>query len=83
VIEKNVNVVTSRGSSCFVCEKATKDHEPVIQVTFNAKVKDPIFGANLGTVSVTEEMHTACAVELHSVLGRKINQAKGGKGHGR
>jgi len=80
VIEKNVNVVTSRGSPCFVCEKPTRDREVVIQVTLNAPVKDPIFGANLGKIEVSEEMHLHCAVDLRSILDRRIREAKEGRG---
>lgn len=80
MIEKNVIVVRSRGSSCFVCDKETRAGDLVIQVTLNAPVRDPIFGANLGKIEVIEEMHVRCATDLRSILDKRIKEATGGRG---
>lgn len=80
-MKDNVKAVVSSGGTCFVCETQTSNGEYVLKITFNVNVKDPIFGASLGKVGMTEEMHIRCAKELKALLGQRIDQAvsKGGK----
>lgn len=80
-MKKNVKAVVSAGGSCFLCERPTNAGEFVIQITFNAKVKDPIFGATVATVPMTEEAHVRCGKEFRDVLDDRIDEAtsRGGR----
>lgn len=71
VIENNINVGTSKGDECFVCERPTLLGERVIRVTFSVYVV-------ITKISKTVEAHVdPCAKELQAVIGLRIRQAEG------
>lgn len=73
MIDKNVKTVTSAGEECFVCEREIRSSEKAIRVSFNINLI-------LTTTEVSKEMHIICAVELRSILDRRIKEATGGRG---
>lgn len=60
---ENIQVVTSEGAECFVCDKGIDKGARSVQIQFKLMVK------------VKKEMHQACAVDLQGILKLKAIEA--------
>lgn len=63
--EKNVRIVSSDGSACFVCDERMRVGEKAIEVSFKI------------VVTVTKHMHpVACAKKLRDILDLRIREVE-------
>ncbi|MGI0148695.1 MAG: hypothetical protein ACREDF_04090 [Thermoplasmata archaeon] len=68
-MEDNIQVVRSKGGTCFKCEKAVRAGETVIRFSFNVNI--PLIGKH----RMGEEAHVNCAGEFHMLLGQRVAEA--------
>ena len=68
-MEENIQVVNSKGTTCFKCEKPIQSGSTVIRFSFDVAI--PLFGKH----RMSEEAHINCAGEFHMLLGQRIAEA--------
>ena len=67
-MEQNIQVGTSKGSTCFACEKPIRKGERVIRFSFDVYLV-------LMKHKMSEEAHVSpCAFDFYSLLGRRLGE---------